>query len=100
MNSSESGVVLTYFQKKCLTALEEFLSRKGVAFSAEAVQGNSENYVVLRVVNEPRIEVFIYEDEAGFYLGKEWHPYEEVDFDSGAELLSALILGISRILSD
>ncbi|HKI01710.1 MAG TPA: hypothetical protein VKK31_07015 [Thermoanaerobaculia bacterium] len=101
MSPADSIPGLTAFQIKCLYVLELLLARRQIAASFEVVHGNRENYVVARLApTDERLEVFIYEDEAGIFLGKDWHAFESVDFDSGAELIEKLLQGIERYLQD
>lgn len=89
---------LTIFQLKCREALEKLLLDKGLSAAFE-VQGVDEKYMLARLANlGDRFEVYIYEDEAGFFSGEEWHPYERVDFDSDADLIGKLMHDIDQYL--
>jgi len=91
---------MSSFQKKCLHALESLLAKRQIAALFEVVHGNRENYVVARLAHaDERLEIFIYEYEAGISLGKDWHAFESVDFDSDAELIDKLLQNTEQILT-
>jgi hypothetical protein len=37
-----------------------------------------------------RVQVYVYPDGAGFFVGRRWYPFEREDYDSPAQLVSAL----------
>ena len=99
METAGSFSGLSPFQEECREALDTFFSKKRLAASSEVVQGNHEIYVVMRLAQAEKLKVFIYKDEAGFFLGKDWHPYESMDFNSSSELIEKLVSKIGQILA-
>jgi tellurite resistance-related uncharacterized protein len=97
MQTTDVSPSLTPFQKQGRDALERFFAARRVALSLTVVEGEQEAYLVARPEHAKKLEVFLYEDEAGFFLEQTWHPYESVDFDSSASLLDKLLSDLDRI---
>src|SRR5215208_6257195 len=97
MQTADVSPNLTPFQEQCRDALEKFFAERRVVLSLEVVEGEQETYLVARPDPAKRLEIFLYEDEAGFFLEEMWHPYEAVDFNSPASLLEKLLSDLDRI---
>jgi hypothetical protein len=79
---------LTKFQQECQERVRELLSQHGHSSDFEVVKGREEEYLFLDFVDAGReIGVYIYEDEAGFSVGKDWYISEAQDFDSHNDLI-------------
>ena len=98
MGTAGSFSSLSHFQEECREALEALFSKKRLTVSSEVVQGNHEIYVVMRLAQAEKLEVFIYKEGGRFFLGKDWHPSESVDFNSSSELIENLVSKIGQVL--
>ena len=90
-----SGIELTPFQVQCQRRVEEILHSHELHFSKTAVEGEEEDYLVLdvRVPSGTKLQVYVYEDEAGFFEGGEWHIWEKPDH-SDADLVERFLEGL------
>ncbi|MEM7051492.1 MAG: hypothetical protein AAF604_17630 [Acidobacteriota bacterium] len=70
------------FQELCSRDVDSLLDEGGLDYSRNLVEGDSESYMVYKVGGGERIEVYIYEDEAGFYFGDDWYVFEAQDYPS------------------
>jgi hypothetical protein len=87
---------LTPFQFRCASEVARVLGEQGLSFSREQVEGEEESYFVFRVqpsAPEP-LQIYVYEDEAGFFLGKRWHIWETQDYDTPQGLMNAFLDGL------
>jgi hypothetical protein len=48
----------------------------------------------------PALEIYLYDDEAGFFLGGEWRIWESADYSSLANLESEFLASLARALHD
>jgi hypothetical protein len=79
---------LTDFQKQCRESIDDVLRDLGLGVTYRYVEGRDESYLVGRLDKAPReVEVYIYSDEAGFFLDGKWFGYETQDFSNSAELI-------------
>jgi hypothetical protein len=89
---------LTPFQIEGQKSVEAYLHVRGLAAEFECVDGKGETYLVAKVPGfSRRLEIYLYEDEAGFFVNDRWQPFESVDFDSQAQLLEQLLAGLSKV---
>ena len=89
----------TAFQRRCRAELEDLLGRRGLSSRSEWVEGEGESYWRALVGElSARLEVFVYEDEAGYYLGSAWHIHEASDFQSEGELMEAFLADLRACL--
>jgi hypothetical protein len=87
--------VLTVFQKRCLQELEQTLSVVNRHLEARQLGGTQETYFQARV-SSSSLEVWIYEDEAMFAGPGVDQRFEQPDYDSPAELISAFVHGLLK----
>lgn len=87
---------LTPFQFQCTSEVARLLRERDFSFRREQVEGEEENYLIFNVEsNAPRpLKVYVYEDEAGFFLGERWHVWETQDYEEPQELMSAFLEGL------
>ena len=91
---------LTAFQVRCQHEVEALLRSYGIEFTCAKIDGEEESYLVLDA-NRPSAEdlqIYIYEDEAGFFLSNDWHIWEVPDY-SEAALQAAFLEGIRRAIA-
>lgn len=57
---------------------------------------------ILKVQSKHILDVYLYEDEAGFFLdGKNWTIFEKPDYSSSSELLNAFLTHLrAKLTSD
>jgi hypothetical protein len=83
---------LTPFQSQCANEVARILRENNIPFRREQVEGEKESYLVFDV--EPssarHLKIYVYEDEAGFSLGKHWHLWEIPAYDDSQLLVSFL----------
>ena len=86
------------FQRECIEAVLGALKSKGFpSCQFRQVVGKSETYQMASVTaREQLYKIYVYEDEAGLGIGREWFICEKPDFRSPQKLIQAF----SRILSD
>lgn len=90
----------TPFQVRCRSALEKMLGTSGFSAPLEHVVGSGESYFRVLVKEVPiRFEIFVYEDEAGFFEGESWHAFEAVDFDTDDELVDRFVRDVEVSLA-
>ena len=81
----------TAFQEECRERTLEVLRGAGVAADFRWA-GVEESYLRAVVdLAEDEYEIFIYEDEAGFFKNGSWRIWEVPDYDSGEELMRAFL---------
>ena len=80
------------FQRKCMEVCDQVLVEFRISPEEfHEVKGKSEFYFLKQFTVEGRsYEIYLYEDEAGLMVGKEWLPCERYDFKSMEELARAL----------
>lgn len=90
---SELEHSLTAFQTTCSARVRALLAEAGLPWVSQTVAGASETYLVLRVRNlsNRKLEIYIYADEAGFFVGDKWIISESQDFSTPFDLLDAFI---------
>lgn len=90
---------VTGFQTRCCVAVETLLAAHGMSAPFELIHGNQENYLVAKSNAEGhQLEIFIYEDEAGYFKDRKWRPYEAVDFASEGQLTAKLVSDLDQLL--
>jgi len=99
--SSSGGAVhynMNEFQRACVATCLRVLREKGFSDCRfREVTGKTERYFVASVsVAERHYEIYVYDDEAGLAIDKQWFPCERPDFRSSKDLIQAF----SRMLSD
>lgn len=94
---------LTDFQKSSRQEVEDLLrSIPNVECRGfQEVVGRSETYLKATAKAPQHIvEIYIYEDEAGYLLeGGEWTIYEKPDYSSSGELLETFLTGLREELT-
>lgn len=89
---------LSSFQRECLQMVEEALGRRGFSGTSKT-SGVHENYIVLLVrATDPALEIYIYNDEAGFFQGKKWRIWETQDFPEPEKLKEAFLAALTDAL--
>ncbi len=86
---------LTEFQKQCRESIGGMLHDLGLAVTYKLVEGLQGSYLIGRV-ERTRSEIYIYADEAGFFVAGKWFGYETQDFPDSTDLIARL----SRDLKD
>ena len=82
---------LTKFQIECKEQIEEMLRANELTVNFSQ-GGEADRYLYGKVESlRTPLEIYIYEDEVGFFEGREWWICETPDFDS-AELMIASFL--------
>lgn len=90
------------FQLHCASEVAKLLREKGLSFRREPIEGNEESYFIFRMDSstvEP-LEIYVYEDEAGFLVGKDWHIWESPDYETPQELISAFLKSLRSSIED
>lgn len=86
------------FQTQCLQRCNDLLGKiPGLEHSGfQEVVGRKETYLKAMVKGSQRVlEVYIYENEAGYMMvGGEWVIFEKQDYSSADELLQAFLAGL------
>ncbi|MEP7009933.1 MAG: hypothetical protein ABJC13_06395 [Acidobacteriota bacterium] len=90
----------TQFQDDCRGRVDEWAARLGLSLSFELVSGRSERYLKgdLRLPQGDEVQIYIYEDEAGFFHREAWHALESQDFDTPDELVKHLLMELLEVL--
>ncbi len=88
------------FQANCLVAVADLLKRKGKAYEPLLVERLYESYYRLQISCTGReIDVYIYEDEAGYFVDRKWHIREAPDFDDPQNLIDRFLADLERELA-
>lgn len=90
------------FRSKCASEVAQLLREEDLPFQREQVEGKEESYSVFKVdaaTPEP-LKIYIYEDEAGFFLGERWHIWETPDYDTPQGLMNAFLDGLRSVLAE
>ena len=92
----------TAFQSTTVACVRAVLQAYETSFEVE-VSGLRDRYYRLRITDErlsERLEIYVYEDEAGFFTGNVWEIWERCDYDTPeqlrAEFVQALEVELSR----
>jgi hypothetical protein len=88
---------MTTFSEQCIGAVNEAAVTQGFPpFEFKLVEGRKENYWRAAPFHEkPFIELYVYEDEAGYMLdGKEWIIFERPDFSTEQELIQQFVASV------
>lgn len=82
---------ITAFQKECMATCLSVLREKGFGeCQFHEAAGKDERYFVANFsFGGRRFEIYVYEDEAGLFVGKEWFICEKPDYRSPQELIQA-----------
>jgi hypothetical protein len=88
----ESG--LTTFQAQCLTAVAGHLPRA----SFERVINQDGTFCLVAPIDGVGTKLFIYEIEAGIYGPSHDWPFEELDFRTPRELITAVVQAVNELL--
>ena len=90
---------LSRFQRECSKAVLEKLSQLQVEAEV-AAEGSDEDYLRITATETvPRIEIYVYDDEAGFYCGESWTICEAPDFSSPDDLQTELLQRLAGVLA-
>ena len=91
---------MTAFQESCLTTLTSVYEDHGIRPHTETVKTRDSELmqskpgdVYIRHVFEHqghKFEVFVYVDEAGFFLDGAWHGFEREDFPTEEDIIAAV----------
>ncbi|OGW51435.1 MAG: hypothetical protein A2V62_03355 [Nitrospirae bacterium RBG_19FT_COMBO_58_9] len=96
-------MALTNFQRDALHEVQNlFASTPNLELSSfQEVVGKKETYLKATVKAAQHIlEVYLYEDEAGYLLeGGEWTIFEKPDYSTSSELLGAFLASLNDKLS-
>ena len=85
------------FQRECVAACLQVLQDKGLDCQFHEVIGKTQQYLMGSVsVGQRRYEIYVYDDEAGLAIDKQWFSCERPDFHSSKDLIQAF----ARMLSD
>lgn len=103
MNENHTGLgdrdELSSFQRECLSMVEETLRCRNLVGDARIVSGVQETYVVLKVsAAKPALEIYIYNDEAGFFQGQRWRVWESPDFSEPENLRTRFLAALTDAL--
>jgi hypothetical protein len=72
-----------------------------ISAELQVVQGERETYLRSReLIRGHTLEIFVYEDEAGFFWNDEWNICEEQDFDQDSEIIECLLARLSARIRD
>lgn len=84
---------LSRFQAECSQRVGAFLDKEGLRWKSRHVLGETELYVLIDVdgLGDHRVEIYIYVNEAGFFLDDEWTIFESQDFSEDRQLQDELI---------
>jgi len=83
---------LTAFQKQCRESVDAILRDVGLSVAYEYVEGREESYLVGRVDSSRLdVKIYIYQDEAGFFVGERWFGYEIQDFSDSGQLVQCFV---------
>lgn len=85
---------LSPFQSRCAVEVERLLGENDLSFDRQYVMGREESYLVFEVETTGTLKIYVYDDEAGFFLGKRWHIWEAPDYEESQELLDAFLDGL------
>jgi hypothetical protein len=99
------SLTMNDFQTKCINQCKVLFAQYPFLGESnfEPIQGSKESYFKAEFSIQDRrlLEVFIYEDEAGFMVGgKEWTICEKPDYSSPDHLISGFIEKINKKLSE
>lgn len=90
---------LSAFQSKCFRLVEDLLLRHGHDISHD-IGGERETYLVLPAnLDSVTVRIYVYEDEAGYFLDDDWRIWERPDYDSDDELIRAFLADLERVIS-
>lgn len=85
------------FSEKCIQAVNEAAISSGLPpFEFRFIEGRKENYWRADPPPEnPFIELYVYNDEAGYMLdGKRWIIFERPDFSTEQELIQRFVTSV------
>jgi len=92
---------MTNFQAHGAASVQAILGRNGVAVEFTTVECGDDpalktvkGDVFLRSTFDyagRKLDIYIYPDEAGFFVDSEWRIFEAPDYDTADELLSAFV---------
>jgi hypothetical protein len=79
----------TDFQLEATALTRSIFSAAQLEIEFNYVTGNGENYFESRrvPVHQSQIQVFVYTDEAGFFVDLHWYIFETQDYSSPEDLL-------------
>lgn len=91
---------LTPFQIRCGREVAQVFRGRTITFRREQIDGEGESYLLFTVgaKSGPSLRIYVYEDEAGFFLDDEWQIWETPDFDESSELLGSFLEGLRTAL--
>lgn len=93
----------TEFQTESLQRTTSLLSSCALPFRVEPVQGREELYVVIRILSRvasEALEVYVYQDELGFFHGENWVICETPDYPDSQALIDAFLQRLRAVISD
>ena len=95
---SEDSSCLSNFQVECTQRALKVLERFGVTVE-QTRSGVHEEYIVISAPRQrPRLEIFIYTNEAGFFYGKSWYIWESQDYPRVKDLMKEFLAGLEEKL--
>ncbi|GAB4223397.1 MAG: hypothetical protein Kow0062_23440 [Acidobacteriota bacterium] len=99
--------MVTEWQRTAQSRTDALLQRYGESVDWRVVevgedpfllQQEGDVYLMGTIVREPhRYEIYIYTDEAGIYLNRDWHPFELPDWENDP---AKLLEGFLRFLGE
>jgi hypothetical protein len=91
----------TDFQRRAQAALGALTPQRLPPLQWEWTEAGEDSYLKTELtLSGSRIEIFLYLDEAGFFLDKDWHIFEKIDFDSDGDLIDKFIAALASSLDD
>lgn len=88
-------VQTTPFQDRCVEELRRFFQNHEMEPAFEMIEGKNEAY--LRSVFEfdgNQVDLYVYDDEAGFFWNGKWFIFERPDYPTDVELVAAFLASL------
>lgn len=93
---------MTNFQKKCIKEVIYTLAEYGLGEVHPQLRGNKEKYYLISLdLGKSKIELYVYEDEAGIMLeDNRWIIFEKPDYKSDDKLINDFIVKLKGLLQE
>jgi hypothetical protein len=93
---------LTPFQFQCASEVAQLLRKQDLSFRREQIEGKGESYFIFSAVSRlaSPLKIYVYEDEAGFFLGERWHIWETPDYETPQALMSSFLAGLQSTIEE
>lgn len=92
---------LTSFQVSCLNDLKSLSSIYKFEYNPEFIKAKTkgEDYLIITPVhNATNYEIYIYTDEAGLLIHRDWYMFELPDFNNDSDLLKRRFIEFFRLI--